>query len=468
MATGTPPRTWIKFSAALAFLGFAAWAGGSASAGEGRAATPGNTGQAGVFNPETFTLDNGMRVVVVSNHRVPVVSQMVWYMVGAADEPPGKSGIAHFLEHLMFKGTKTLPAGEFSRRVARNGGRENAFTSSDYTGYFQTVAKDRLEMVMEMEADRMSNLVLKAEEVETERQVIFEERRARTDNNPAAILREHVNATLFLNHPYGRPIIGWEHEVRDLSLDDLAAFYRRWYAPNNAILTVAGDITAAELRPLAEKYYGKIPPRPLPSRLRPQEPPQKAARSVVLKDARVRQPTWSRTYLAPSHITGETRHAYPLEVLVEILGQGATSRLYRSMVVERKLAVSAGAYYDADGLGPSTLVVYASPTPGVDVETLAAAVDGEIEVLLRDGVSEDEVARAKRRMRASTVYARDSLRTGVRVLGAALATGRTVEDVESWPARIDAVTVSQIAAGALAVFDESRSVTALLLPDKDA
>ena len=144
MATGTPPRTWIKFAAALAFLGFAAWAGGSASAGEGRAATPGNTGQAGVFNPETFTLDNGMRVVVVSNHRVPVVSQMVWYMVGAADEPPGKSGIAHFLEHLMFKGTKTLPAGEFSRRVARNGGRENAFTSSDYTGYFQTVAEDRL------------------------------------------------------------------------------------------------------------------------------------------------------------------------------------------------------------------------------------------------------------------------------------------------------------------------------------
>ena len=468
MAIGTTPRIWTMMAAAIACLGIAAWSDGTAWAGQERTATAGDAGPAGVFNPETFTLDNGMRVVVVSNHRVPVVSHMVWYMVGAADEPPGKSGIAHFLEHLMFKGTKTRKAGEFSRMVARNGGRENAFTSSDYTGYFQTVAKDRLEMVMELEADRMTNLVLKADEVEPERQVIFEERRARTDNDPAAILREHVNATLFLNHPYGRPVIGWEHEVRALSLEDLAAFYARWYAPNNAILTVAGDITAAELRPLAEKYYGEIPARPMAARVRPQEPPQKAARSVVMKDARVRQPAWSRTYLAPSHTTGATRHAYPLEVLVEILGQGATSRLYRSLVVERKLAVSAGAFYDADGLGPSTLVVYASPTPGVDVETLAAAVDGEIAALLSGGVSDDEVARAKRRMRASTVYARDSLRTGVRVLGAALATGRTVEEVEAWPARIDAVTVGQIAEGAHAVFDESRSVTALLLPEKGA
>ncbi len=468
MATGISPRTWMQVAVAIAFLGIVAWSAATARAGEERTATAGGVGQTGVFNPETFTLDNGMRVVVVSNHRVPVVTHMVWYMVGAADEPPGKSGIAHFLEHLMFKGTKTRPAGEFSRTVARNGGRENAFTSSDYTGYYQTVAKDRLELVMEMEADRMSNLVFNEDEVEPERQVIFEERRARTDNDPAAILREHVNATLYLNHPYGRPVIGWEHEVRALSSLDLAAFYRRWYAPNNAILTVAGDITAAELRPLAEKYYGAIPPSPMPARARPQEPPQRAARRVVLKDARVRQPTWSRTYLAPSYSTGETRHTYPLEVLVEILGQGATSRLYRSLVVERKLAVSAGAFYDADGLGPSTFVVYASPMPGVDLETLAAAVDGEIAALLRDSVGEDEVARAKRRMRASTVYARDSLSTGVRVLGAALATGRTVEEVESWPARIDAVTADQIAAGAHAVFDESRSVTALLLPEKSS
>jgi len=453
---------------AIACLGIAAWSAGSALAGKERAATAGIVKTAGVFNPETFTLDNGMRVVVVTNHRVPVVSHMIWYMVGAADEPPGKSGIAHFLEHLMFKATKTRKAGEFSRMVARNGGSENAFTSSDYTGYFQTVARDRLKMVMELEADRMTNLVLEAEEVEIERQVIFEERRARTDNNPDATLREYVNATLFFNHPYGRPVIGWEHEIRALNLDDLAAFYARWYAPNNAILTVAGDITAAELRPLAEKFYGKIPARAMPARVRPQEPPQKAARRVVMKDARVRQPAWSRTYLAPSHTAGESRHAYPLEVLVEILGQGATSRLYRSLVVERKLAVSAGAYYDANSLGPSTLGVYASPTPGVDIETLAAAIKGEIAALLRDGVSADELERAKRRMQASTVYARDSLGTGMRVLGAALATGRTVEEVESWPARIDAVTIGQIAGGARAVFDVGRSVTALLLPEKGA
>ncbi len=420
---------------------------------------------AGVFNPETFTLANGMRVVVVPNHRVPVVSHMVWYKAGAADEPAGKSGIAHFLEHLMFKGTKKYPSGEFSRIVARNGGRENAFTSHDYTAYFQTVAVDRLALVMELEADRMTNLVLFAEDVEPERLVILEERRERTENNPRAILREHVNAALFLNHPYRKPIIGWAHEVRALTLGDLRAFYKRWYAPNNAILVVAGDITAAELRPLAEKYYGPIPSSAVPPRARPQEPPQVAARQVVYKDRRVRQPSWSRSYLAPGYHAGESRHAYALEVLDEILDGGATSRLYRRLVVERKLAVSAGAYYDPDGLGPSRFVVAGSPRSGVSLETLAAAFEEEVRKLIGEGVTEEEVARAKTRMRASAVYARDSLTTGARVLGAALASGLSVEAVESWPERIGAVTVDQVNAAARAVLRPGRSVTALLLPD---
>ena len=427
----------------------------------------GTAARAGVFNPQSFTLANGMQVVVVPNHRVPVVNHMVWYKVGSADDPVGKSGIAHFLEHLMFKGTKTLAPGEFSRRVARNGGRENAFTSTDYTGYFQTVAVDRLELVMGMEADRMTNLVLTEEEVRTERLVILEERRQRTDNDPAAVLSEHVDAALFVNHPYRIPVIGWEHEIRGLGRDDILSFYRQRYAPNNAILIVSGDITAELLRPLAEKYYGAIPAAPTPPRARPQEPPHRAARSVVLKDPRVRQPAWSRSYLAPSYSAGVSKHAYPLQVLAQVLGSGATSRLYRTMVVESELATSAGAYYSANRLGPSAFTVFASPRPGVDVDALRKAVDEQLERLLRDGVSGDEAERAKARMQANAVYARDSLRAGGRVLGSALASGRTIDDAEAWPERIGAVTVEEIAAAARDVLRDGRSVTGLLLPEQD-
>ena len=417
-----------------------------------------------VFDPETFTLGNGMQVVVVPNHRAPVVQHMVWYKVGAADEGPGESGIAHFLEHLMFKGTKTRGPGEFSATIARHGGRENAFTAYDYTGYHQTIAVDRLEMVMEMESDRMTNLVITEKEVEPERLVVLEERRQRTDNDPAAILREHVNAVLYLNHPYRRPIIGWEHEIRALSLPAIIAFYKRWYGPNNAILVVAGDITAETLKPLAEKYYGRIPRASLAPRVRPAEPPQSAARRVTLKDERVRQPSWSRTYLAPSHTTGATEHAYPLEVLAEIIGGGATSRLYRGLVVENAIAVSSGAYYGPDDFGPSTFVVHGSPKPGTSMGAIEHAVEAELQRIVKDGVTEDEVARAKKRMVTSAIYARDSLGGGARTLGAALAIGRTVDDVESWPERISAVTPEQVAAAARAVFVEGSSVTALLLP----
>ena len=424
-----------------------------------------NTGFASVFNPETFTLANGMQVVVVSNHRVPVVVHMVWYKVGSADEAAGKSGIAHFFEHLMFKGTPTFPDGVFSQTVARNGGQENAFTSTDYTGYFQTVAKDRLEIVMEMEADRMTNLVLTPEQVEPERRVILEERSQRVENDPGSILREHVGAALFLNHPYRRPVIGWEHEIRALSLEDITDFYKRWYAPNNAILVVAGDITASELRPLAEKYYGVIPRGPEISRVRPQEPPQRAARQVELRDPRVRQPGWSRVFLAPSHSFGATEHVYPLEVITDILGGGATSRLYAELVVEKKLAVSAGSFYSPRGMGPARFGVYASPRPGIGLDQIEAAVENVLEKIRNSGVTDDEVTRAKGRILAQAVYARDSLRAGAQTLGSALASGLSVEDVESWPERIEAVTRAGVEAAFAAVTVEGSSVTARLLPD---
>jgi zinc protease len=420
--------------------------------------------RAAVFDPQTFTLENGLQVVVVTNHRSPVVVHMIWYRAGAADEPPGKSGVAHFLEHLMFRGTKTVPPGEFSRIVARNGGNDNAFTSHDYTGYYQKIAKDRLELVMGLEADRMSNLALDANIVAAEREVILEERRARIDNDPAAMLAEELAATLYLNSPYRIPVIGWEGEIRGLGPADMRAFYRRFYAPNNAILVIAGDVTADEVRPLVEKHYGAIPSRALPPRARPAEPARHASRRLVLKSERVRQPSWRRGYLAPSYLAGGKQHAYALEVLAELLGSGHSSRLYQQLVVKTRLAAFAGAYYDPTAVGRTSFSIHATPAPGVAVEKVAAEVDAVLARLLAEGVDPNEVERAQRRLQASAVYARDRLDSAARILGEALIVGESVEDIESWPQRIGAVTPEQVDAAARAVLLESRAVTGILLP----
>jgi len=421
---------------------------------------------AGVFNPETFTLKNGMKVVVVENHRAPVVTHMVWYRVGAADEGLGETGIAHFLEHLMFKGTKTLKPGQFSETVARNGGQENAFTSNDYTAYYQTIAVDRLPTVMKMEADRMTNLVITDKEVEPERQVVLEERRARIGNDPGSVLSEQVNASLFLNYPYRNPVIGWEHDIKALDIKRILAFYKRWYAPNNAILVVAGDITMATLKPLAEKYYSSIPAQPPVLRMRAQEPEQRSARRVILKDKRVRQPSWQRSYLAPSLLWGKSENHYPLEMLADLFGGGASSQLYRSLVVDKKLAVSAGAYYSGSGRGPGRFTVYASPRPGVGMEKLEAAIEAEISQFLKNGADAKDVQRAIDRMQSEAIYARDSLSGGARAMGSALAAGLTIDDVESWPDKIAGVSASDVLSAAKTVFNINHSVTGLLLPEQ--
>jgi zinc protease len=422
------------------------------------------TGAAKVFDPQTFTLKNGMQVVVIRNPRAAVVTHMVWYKVGAADEPAGQSGIAHFLEHLMFKGTKKLPAGQFSKIVARNGGRENAFTSQDYTAYFQVIASDRLETVMRYEADRMTGLTLTKEIIEPERGVVLEERRSRTDSRPTAILWEQARAALYQNHPYRVPIIGWAHEIKALTRDQIIAFYRKYYRPNNAILVVAGDITVERLKPLAEKYYGAVEPRPVPKRIRPMEPPQKAARRVTRIDPRVRQPSFGRIYLAPSYNLDKGKHAYALQVLSQILSGGATSRLNKSLVVDQKVADSAGAGYDPMVVDYANFYVYASPRAGVPVEKVETAMDVEIRKLLKKGVTAEEVARAKQRLQDAAIYARDSLSTGARILGRALAVGLKLDDVEHWPERIGAVTVDQVNAAARSVFKRNSSVTAILKP----
>ena len=419
---------------------------------------------AAVFHPTSFTLANGMRVVLISNHRAPIVIHMVWYKAGSADELKGKTGVAHFLEHLMFKATRNLKSGEFSKIVARNGGTENAFTSFDYTGYHQTVASDRLEYVIKMEADRMRNLIINPKEVESERQVVREERRARTENSPGGRLLEKMNAALYLNYPYRNPIIGWDHEILALTVEDLRRFYDAYYWPNNAILVVAGDITAEKLRPLAEKYYGRIPAGKLGSRIRPKEPPQLVERNIILRDPSVRQPIWRRAYLAPSRLYGDVKHSYPLEVLSQLFGGGNTSRLYRSLVIKQKIALSTGSFYDANNLGPSNFVIFAIPQPGVGISQIKRAVEVELGNLLEKGVTEDELRRAKMRMRAGSIYARDSLGVGARVLGAALSSGQTIKDVESWPERIGDVTADQIKLAADSILKPGSSVTGLLLP----
>lgn len=420
--------------------------------------------RAEVFDPDSFTLENGLQVVVVENHRAPVVTHMAWYRVGAADEPAGKSGIAHFLEHLMFKGTETVPPGEFSHQVARVGGDENAFTTQDYTAYFQTVAVEHLELVMKLEADRMANLRLTDEIVLPERDVILEERRQRIDNDPRSQLAEIARAVLFLNHPYRIPTIGWAHEMERLTTEDAIAFYERWYAPNNAIVVIAGDVTAEQVRPLAEKYYGVLPRRAVPERNRLDEPDPVAPRRVELASPRVQQPSWTRYYLAPSYNRGATEHAYALEVLAEILGSGSTSRLYRRLAVEEGLAAGIGAWYGPDAVDLATFAVSASPQPGVSVEDLQAAIEAEIAKLLAEGVTEEELASAKTLLQAGAVKARDSLSGPARALGAALTTGSTIEDVESWPDRIGAVTVEQVNEAARAVLIPEASVTSVLLP----
>jgi len=420
--------------------------------------------RAAVFNPKTFMLSNGMQVVVVTNRRAPIVAHMVWYKIGAADEPRGKSGIAHFFEHLMFKGTKNYPHGEFSKIVARNGGTENAFTSQDYTAYFQKVARDKLELVMRLESDRMTNLVLTDKEVLPERDVVLEERRSRIDNNPSAQLYEASQAALYLNHPYKIPVIGWKHEIAALTTKDALVFYRRYYVPNNAILIVAGDITVEELRPLAEKYYGTIPRGADIVRKRVSEPPHLAARRVEMKSPRVGQPSWSRYYTAPSYRTAKGNEAYALQIFADIVGGGTTSRLYLNLVVEQGIAASAGAWYNPNQFDSGTFGLSVSPRPGKSLAAAEKALLAEIAKILKQGLTADEVARTKKKLVASAVYARDSLSTAPNIIGGALATGRTIGDMEAWPDRINEVTLEQVNDAARSALIERQSVTNILRP----
>lgn len=416
------------------------------------------------IKPEIASLENGLDIVVISDHRVPVATHMLWYRVGAADEVAGKSGLAHFFEHLLFKGTKAAPDDSYNQIISRNGGQVNAFTSWDFTAYFARVAKDRLPLVMELEADRMQNLTLTEDVFLPERDVILEERAMRIDNNPSSLFREQMQAALYQNHRYGVPVIGWAHEIGALTQKDAFEFYERYYAPNNAILIVSGDVTMEEILPLAEKYYGHLKPSVLPQRIRATEPPHRSARRMTVEDERVRQPYWLRYYLAPTANTGEPGEYVALEVLSAILGEGPRSRLHKRLVLEEGKAVGAGTSYFVDAVDLMDFSISVSPRPGVDLSELETLVDEEIALMIAEGVTKEEVDGAVKTLVNGAIFALDDPTTLNQLYGYALTTGGTIDRVLKWSEDIRGVTPEDVQEAARRYLTANRSVTGQLLP----
>ena len=417
----------------------------------------------------TFTLDNGLEIVVIEDHRAPVVVHMLWYRVGSADEDEGVSGVAHFLEHLLFKATDTLEAGEFSATVAANGGSDNAFTSYDYTAYFQRVAADRLELMMQMESDRMNNLRLTEEDIVTERQVIIEERNQRTENSPNALAREQFSAALYQNHRYGVPIIGWKHEMEQLDMDDALAFYDLYYSPNNAILVVAGDVDPQNVLELAETYYGVIPAEPdLPERIRPTEPPQRAERRLTFVDPRVSQPFLIRDYLAPERNSGAQEDAAALVYLSELLGGSPfTSALGQALQFDTQTAIYTNASYDGSSLDTTAFTLALVPAEGVSLSEAEAAMDQVIADFMEAEIDPARMESIRTQLRASEIYALDNTEGLARRYGAALTQGLTVADVQAWPDILQAVTPEDIKAVAAKVLNRDQSVTGWVVPSQE-
>ncbi len=417
----------------------------------------------------SYTLDNGMDVVVIEDHRAPVVVHMVWYRSGSADEPVGASGVAHFLEHLLFKATDKMESGEFSETVAANGGSDNAFTNYDYTAYFQRVAADRLPLMMQMEADRMNNLRLTQDDIETERQVILEERNQRTENNPSALAREQFSAAQFMNHRYGVPVIGWKHEMEELSLEDALGFYDLYYSPNNAILVVAGDVEPEDVRRLAETYYGSIPPEEhLPERIRPAEPPQKAERRMTYVDPRVAQPYVTRSYLAPERDSGSQGDAAALVYLAELLGGSPfTSVLGTKLQFETNTALFSGAGYGGLSLDETTFSVYVAPADGVTLSEAEAAMDQAISEFMEEDIPDERIQSIRTQLRASEVYALDNVQGIANLYGQALTQGLSIDDVKDWPNVLQAVTKEDVKRVAKQVLDKRQAVTGWVVASEE-
>ncbi len=396
-----------------------------------------------IFNAESFKLDNGLEVIIIPNSRAPVVTSMIWYKVGAADEPQGLSGMAHYFEHLMFKGTETLAPGEFSKTVKKLGGNDNAFTGQDYTAYFETIAVEHLDKMLSMEADRMMNLNVPEEHFKSEKKVVLEERRQRTENDPKGLFGEQMRSSLFVNHPYGTPNIGWMDEIKTYEWDDVKTFYNTWYAPNNAVIVISGDITIESLKPLIEKSFGKLKPKKLPKRIRPAVPKAIGNTTMILKDPSIYQPSFSRIFIAPS-FKNEKKDALALQVLEQILSGGPTTRLYKSLVVENKKAISVGFSYSGTALDYGTITLSGTPTADNEINTLIHDIEYEISKVQENGVTEEELNDAKQQLIDSADYARDSLSGPAMTIGYGITTGSTLDNIENWPEQIQAVTAEDV------------------------
>lgn len=412
-----------------------------------------------------YTLDNGMKVIVIPDHRAPVVTHMVWVRVGSADEELGKSGIAHYLEHLLFKGTKRLKPGEFSKIIRLNGGEDNAFTSYDFTAYFERIATDRLELVMDLGADRFANTTFNDRDVKTELEVVKEERRSRTENNPAALLREQLNAASYTAHTYGRPVIGWMSEVEALTAADAEAFYRKYYTPSNAALVVVGDVDPEKVHELAVKYYGKLKKTaPTPERARTQEPTPIAAKRVEMSDPRTASPSIARKYLVPGVNQAPPGVSEALDILGQVLGGGSSSYLYSELVTRQKIASQVSSWHNGDTLDGGELSISIAPAPGVDVKVAEEALDAALHKLFKEGVAEERVERARKQLIASNVYAIDSQFRLAYIFGAAFAIGRSVEHTKQWSNRIKQVTAEQVTEAARTYLKLRNSATGVLVP----
>ena len=404
-----------------------------------------------------------MQVLVIPDHRAPVVTQMLWFRVGGVDDPPGLSGLAHFFEHMMFRGTKQVPGDQFSQIIAKNGGETNAFTTHDYTAFYEQIAKDRLGLAMQLEADRLVNLNLTEATVGPERDVVMEERRMRVENEPQALTNEQMQAALHLSHPYGRPVVGWMEEIRHIDKVSAQDFYDHHYAPNNCILVIAGDVTPDEIRKMAQQYYGPVAARALQPRAEYAEPPRLAETRMTVARPDAKVPVFSRLYRVPSYATATPGRAEGLEVYAQVLGGGQTSILYRVLVEQKKLATDAGASYDGMDRDAGEFSVYAVPRPGVSLEALEKAVDQVLADQAAHPPAASDLARAKTQLIAATTYRRDSQFAMATAYGQALAIGLTVNDVDQWPARIGAVRAGSVKSAAASLARKD-AVSAYLIP----
>jgi zinc protease len=415
-------------------------------------------------NPYEKTLANGLHVVVKEDHRAPTVVQMVWYRAGSIDEVDGTSGLAHMLEHMMFKGTKKVGPGEFSKRVAALGGRENAFTSLDYTAYFQLVPKRALPAVMELEADRMANLKLDPKEFAQELKVVKEERRMRTDDNPAALVMERLNSVAFQAHPYRRPVIGWMNDLDNMTYRDPQNWYKSWYAPNNATLVVVGDVDHEALFRLAEKYYGSIKPHALPLRRPLVEPEQLGIKRISVK-APAKLPYLIMAWKTPKlKDVDRDRDPYALQMLAAILDGHDASRLAKDLVRGKKIAQSAGAGYDPTLRGEAQFILDGQPTEGHSIADLEAALRGEIQRIQNDGVTEDELARVKTQTIAGQIYKRDSMMGQAMEIGAVEVIGQNWRDIDKMLDKLRSVSATEVQAVAKKYFGDDTLTVAVLDP----